>query len=231
MLQVWDLATLQAAFPEIAWETIGCAGGSNTSADPTTNPQERELMCVLAAPSFSGSVTYIDGCGPPVRAGDKAYQLDTTLGFVGLSGNTSGPHLHLGLKVRNYDGAWPFIDICTPEFLEGRAVPPDANCYTDMADPMAFLPLAPPPPAASASSAGQQIQAAAAGTTPTPIIPEGAPYQLPPPNYPGSLFFTPLPAATPVGQYWSPFEDGGQYGGGGVGEWLCGVWNGWPWCS
>jgi murein DD-endopeptidase MepM/ murein hydrolase activator NlpD len=228
MLQVWDLPTLQAAFPEIAWETIGCSGGSNGNTDPTINPQERELMCVLAAPSFAGSVEYIDGCGPPVSVGDKVYQLDTTLGFVGLTGNTTGPHLHLGFKVRNYDGAWPSIDICTPEYLDGRTAPPDAYCYTDMADPISFLPLAPPP--LTLGVAGQQVQAATAGLTPTPIIPEGAPYQLPPPNYPGSLFFTPLPAATPVGQYWSPFEDGGQYGGGRFGEWLCGVWSGWPWC-
>jgi hypothetical protein len=66
---------------------------------------------------------------------------------------------------------------------------------------------------------------------PTAIIPEGAPYQLPPPNYPGSLIFTPLPDATPIGQYWSPYADGGQYGGGGVAEWFCAVWAGWPWCG
>src|SRR5262249_4662438 len=153
---------------------------------------ERELLCVLASPSFGGTVEYIDGCGPPVRPGDKAYQLDTTLGFVGLTGDTTGPHLHLGLKVRNYDGSWPSTNICTPEVLQGRTAPPDATCYTDMAALMSFLPLAPPPPTPGADT--QQI-AAAARTTPTPIIPEGAPYQLPPPNYPGSLVFTPAPAA------------------------------------
>ena len=71
----------------------------------------------------------------------------------------------------------------------------------------------------------------AAGITPTPLIPEGAPYQLPPPNYPNSLLFTPVPDATPVGQYWSPYAEGGRYGGGGVGEWFCMVWGGWPWCG
>ena len=88
-----------------------------------------------------------------------------------------------------------------------------------MADPLAFLPRAP----GSIVSLDQ---------TPAPIIPEGAPYQLPPPNYPGSLVFTPLPEATPVGQYWSPYPDGGRYGGGGVAEWLCSnVWSGFAWCG
>jgi hypothetical protein len=102
-----------------------------------------------------------------------------------------------------------------------------------MADPLAFLPRA-AGSVASGNDESQQVTAhpyAASGTTPTPIIPEGAPYQLPPPNYPDSLVFTPLPAATPVGQYWSPYADGGQYGGGDVGEWFCSMWSGWPWCS
>jgi hypothetical protein len=45
MLQIWDLPTLQAAFPEIARDTLGCAAGSNTGDDPNT-PQETEQMCV-----------------------------------------------------------------------------------------------------------------------------------------------------------------------------------------
>src|SRR5206468_1498742 len=144
------LPTLQAAFPDIAWETIGCAAGTNSTTDPVISPQEREQLCVLGSPSFDGAVEYIDGCGPPVRAGDTVYQLDTRLGFVGLSGNTTGPHLHLGMKVKRYDGAWPVVDICTPEFLDGRSAPGDANCWTDMADPLAFLPRAP----GSAASGG-----------------------------------------------------------------------------
>ena len=35
------------------------------------------------------------------------------------------------------------INICTPEWLQGRTAPADANCFTDMADPLAFLPQAP----------------------------------------------------------------------------------------
>lgn len=233
MLQVWDLPTLQAAFPEIAWTTIGCAGGSNTGGDGASNPQETEQMCVLGAPRFRSAVETIAGCGPPVRAGDRVYQLDSTLGFVGLSGRTTGPHLHLGMHVRSYDGSWPFVDICTPEWLQGRTLPIDANCFTDMADPLAFLPQAP----GNAGLSGDDAPALKSqlnqsrGGTPTPIIPEGAPYQLPPPGYPGALVFTPIPNATPAGQYWSPYADGGQYGGGSVGAWFCSIWGGWPWCS
>jgi hypothetical protein len=228
MLQVWDLPTLQAAFPDINWTAIGCAGGSNTgSGDLTVSGQEREELCVLGTPRYGSPIETFDGCGPPVRAGDKVYQLDTTLGFVGLSGQSSGPHLHLGLKVKRYDGSWPIINICTPEWLDGRGAPAGANCYTDMADPLAFLPQAP----GNATIAGGDGEGAlrqsgpdAGGhgaRTPTPLIPEGAPYQLPPPNFPGSLVFTPVPGATPIGQYWSPYADGGQYGGGGGGQWFC----------
>jgi hypothetical protein len=239
MLQVWDLPTLQAAFPDINWAAIGCQGGSNRgSGDPSVNGQETEELCVLGSPSYRSAVETIEGCGPPVRAGDKVYQLDTTLGFVGLTVHTSGPHPHLGLKVKRYDGSWPMLNICTPEWLQGRTPPADANCSTDMADPLAFLPQAP----GNATVVGggdapalRQIGPDSGGPgarTPMPIIPEGAPYQLPPPNYPNSLVFTPGPGATPVGQYWSPYADGGQYGGGGVGQWFCSVvWSGFPWCN
>jgi hypothetical protein len=234
MLQVWDLPTLQAAFPEIAWTSIGCAGGSNSSTDPTVNPQEREQFCTLGTPRFGSTVEYIDGCGPPVRVGDQVYQLDSRLGYVGLTGTTTGPHLHLGMKIKSYDGSWPSVDICTSDYLDGRTPPSGASCYTDMADPLAFLPRAPGSVASGGGDPAQPVALhpnAASNTTPTPIIPEGAPYQLPPPNYPNSLVFTPGPAATPIGQYWSPYADGGRYGGGSIGEWFCAVWSGWPWCK
>jgi hypothetical protein len=229
MAQVWDLPTLQSAFPEIAWATIGCTVGSNNGDTPVQNTQEREQLCTLGSPSFASSVEYIDGCGPPLQVGDAVYQLDSRLGYVGLSGRTTGPHLHLGMKVRSYNGSWPAIDICTPEWLVDRATPADANCWADMADPLAFLPRAP----GNVASLGNErsLPSLVDGAIPTAIIPEGAPYQLPPPNYPGSLLFTPLPDATPIGQYWSPYTDGGQYGGGGVAEWFCSVWAGWPWCQ
>jgi len=237
MLQIWDLPTLTAAFPEVAWGTIGCAAGSNTGpGDSSTQPQETDELCVLGAPRYRSAVETFPGCGPPVRAGDNVAQLDTTLGFVGLSGRTSGPHLHLGLKVRSYDGSWPLIDICTPEWRGGRAPPADANCFADMADPLAFLPQAPGNTSAGSEGVPAPRQLGAADSRPgaanaTPIIPEGAPYQLPPPNYPNALVFTPISGATPVGQYWSPYADGGQYGGGSVGDWFCSLWSGWPWCK
>src|SRR6266496_4418282 len=113
MLQIWDLPTLAAAFPEIPWGTLGCTGGSSTGdGDASTQPQETEELCVLGMPRYRSAVETFPGCGPPLRAGDPVAQLDTTLGFVGLSGRTSGPHLHLGLKVRSYDGSWPLVDIC-----------------------------------------------------------------------------------------------------------------------
>ena len=216
MRQLWDLATLTAAFPKVDWASVGCMG------EPPAGGVQAGIACVLESPRYASPVETLPGCGPPVRAGDQVAQLDSVLGFIGMTGRTTGPHLHLGLKVRSYDGSWPIVDICTPEWLEGRAVPPDANCFTDRADPLAFLPRAP------ASAAGQS---SAPGPT-AGIIPEGAPYQLPPPNYPGSLVFTPLPEATPVGQYWSPYAEGGRYGGGGMAEWLCSnVWSGFSWCG
>lgn len=190
MAQVWPLPRLQNAFPQIAWASVGCTGGAN---DPIPLPGDIE-QCVPGSPSFRGSVEELPGCGPPVQAGDRVYQLESPLGFVGMTGQTTGPHLHLGLRQKDYTGGYPQINICTPEWLQGIVAPADANCWTDMADPLAFLPLAPPAAVAS--------------------LPEGAPYQLPPPNYPGSLYREPAPDATPVGQYWSPNADGGRYGGG-----------------
>ena len=38
MRQVWDLATLQSAFPNIDWTKIDCQGGSSTLPVPTTSP-------------------------------------------------------------------------------------------------------------------------------------------------------------------------------------------------
>lgn len=192
MTQIWPRARLQAAFPQIAWSTAGCGGNIPL---PIWPPMSDAAMCVPETPAFSGAIEELAGCGPPLRAGDRVYQLDSIIGFVGTTGQTTGAHLHLGLRQRGYDGAYQQTHVCDSRWLNGLIPPDTASCWTTMADPLAFLPLAPPSSGAVA-------------------LVEGAPYQLPPPNYPGSLYREPPPEATPVGQYWSPYANGGRYGGG-----------------
>ncbi|GIW00370.1 peptidase M23 [Roseiflexus sp.] len=192
MREIWTLARLQTAFPQINWLSVGCRSTLPDGAMPL--PDDLHERCLAGAPAFARAVEALPGCGPPVRPGDRVYQLESPLGFIGLTGQTTGPHLHLGIRQRGYAGDFPMINICTPEWLQGVQPLPDADCWTDMVDPLAFLPLAPPN-----NSAG---------------LPEGAPYQLPPPDYPGSLYREPRPGEPPVGQYWSPDADGGRYGGG-----------------
>jgi cell wall-associated NlpC family hydrolase len=180
---------------------------------------DAEGMCVIEQPTFTSPVETLAGCGPPVRLGERVFQLDSTVGFVGLSGATSGPHLHLGLRARSYDGGYHTTNICTAAWLRGRIPPPDADCWTEMADPLDFLPR---------SHGGEQ----GPGGTP---LPEGAPYQLPPPGASGALVLTPQPGDAPLGQYWSPHADGGQYGGVPALDWLrnasCAAWKELPWCK
>lgn len=192
MREVWTLPRLQAAFPQINWISIGCQASSPDSDAPL--PGDLHERCVAGAPAFAHTVESLPGCGPPVRLGDRVYQLESPLGFVGLTGQTTGPHLHLGMRQRGYAGDFPMINVCTPEWVQGMQPLPGTNCWTDMVDPLAFLPLAPPDTIAG--------------------LPEGAPYQLPPPDYPGSLYRDPRPGEPPVGQYWSPDANGGKYGGG-----------------
>lgn len=192
MVQVWPRTRLQSAFPQISWLRTGCGAELPGSESPA--PVEA-AVCTPGIPSFATTVEELPGCGPPLRAGDQVFQLDSIVGFVGTTGQTTGAHLHLGIRQRGYNGAYMQINICSEAWLHGMVPPPDASCWTEMADPIAFLPLAPP------DSGG-------------PAISEGAPYQLPPPNHPGSLYTRPPPGATPVGQYWSPYQNGGRYGGG-----------------
>lgn len=196
MREVWPLQRLWTAFPQINWNSVGCTSASLDNDRPL--PGDMNERCVASAPSFTRAVEDLPGCGPPVRPGDRVYQLESPLGFVGLTGQTTGPHLHLGLRQQSYTGSYAMLNICTPDWLQGIQPPPGTNCWTDMADPLAFLPLAPP-----GNVAG---------------LPEGSPYQLPPPNYPGSLYREPRPNEPPVGQYWSPDADGGTYGGGKAGR-------------
>ena len=192
MREVWPLQRLQSAFPQINWISVGCQSALPDGSTPL--PGDMDERCVAGAPAFTQAVEALPGCGPPVRLGERVYQLESPLGFVGLTGQTTGAHLHLGIRQRGYAGDFPMINICTPAWLQGMQPLPGTNCWTDMVDPLAFLPLAPP-----GNIAG---------------LPEGAPYQLPPPDYPGSLYRDPRPGEPPTGQYWSPDADGGRYGGG-----------------
>jgi hypothetical protein len=203
----------------------GCEGMTIDPGAPVPPPLDGQPegdiagMCTVGQPSFSGAIETLPGCGPPVRPGDRVLQLDSTVGFVGLTGATTGPHLHLGLQARSHDGLFRATNICTSEWLRGHAPPAEADCWTDMADPLDFLPRA---------LGGEQ---APGGT----LVPEGAPYQLPPPGQEGALVITPAPGQSPPGQYWSPYADGGRYGGGSALEWLrgasCAIWRGWEWCK
>jgi cell wall-associated NlpC family hydrolase len=202
----------------------GCEGMTIDPGAPVPPPLDGQPegdvagMCTVGQPSFSGAIETLPGCGPPVRPGDRVFQLDSTVGFVGLTGATTGPHLHLGLRARSYDGLFRRTNICTSEWLRGHAPPASADCWTDMADPLDFLPRA------------LGVEQAPGGT----LVPEGAPYQLPPPGQEGALVTTPVTGPAP-GQYWSPYADGGRYGGGSALEWLrgasCAVWRGWEWCK
>src|SRR6266545_6020619 len=68
MLQIWDLPTLNAAFPGIDWSAISCQAGSTPgSGEPILTDQETAAMCVLGAPTFGSAVEMVDGCGPPIQ--------------------------------------------------------------------------------------------------------------------------------------------------------------------
>jgi cell wall-associated NlpC family hydrolase len=215
----------QAHFLEARRIVSGCEGMAIDPGLPTTPPLDGGPQgdvagaCLPGLPSFASPVETLAGCGPPLRLGDRVFQLDSVVGHVGVTGSTTGPHLHLGLRARAYDGDYHQANICAPEWLRGRAAPPGASCWTEMADPLDFLPRA----------LGRETTG---GGTP---VPEGAPYQLPPPGASGALVLTPAPDATPVGQYWSPHADGGSYGGGSAAAWLrgaiCAAWKELPGCK
>jgi len=178
--------------------------------------------CQEPAPAYGSAVSDMPGCGPPLHWTTSVKMLDHVIGHVDLTGATTGPHLHLGLEVRNglaYNGGGPrptnvCVDPWTPPML--RDVPPDerqswvyqhwgTQCWTDAADPLDFLPRA---------HASAPLPAATAA----PL--DGEPYQLPPPGTQDALL-NPVPAAqSPPGEYWSPYADGGRFGGGGILEWL-----------
>ncbi len=215
MRQIWPPARLRLAFPQFDWEAIGCDGGSIPIGSPA--PPSGVVICVADLPRFGSTIEQLTGCGPPLRVGERVFQLNSTIGYVADGMGRALPGLHLGLRVRRYDGTQPRQLICTPFWLGGRHPPPGSRCTTEMADPTDFLPRA---------AAGLVLHG-------TPIA-DGAPYQLPPPGHPGSIKGDLSSYDHPPGQYWSPYADGGAYGGGDALADLragsCRIWAGWPWC-
>ncbi|HEY1016152.1 MAG TPA: hypothetical protein VGE07_25815, partial [Herpetosiphonaceae bacterium] len=205
-------AELERYYPEVDWATTGCedgdgppTGGGIPSPLPWLN-----LICQPEPPSFASAIEELAGCGPPVRVGSPVHQGLGWLGVVGVTGATTGPHLHLGLWLTGMAGASQ-TDVCVEPFLRGVTPPPDAYCWTDKADPAEFLPRAPGVPA---------DPAVAFYPRDGPPVAEGAPWQLPPPNYPGSLLAEPT-FCTGGGQYWNPnaLPDSG-FGGGAWLDWI-----------
>ncbi len=242
MLQIYTKAYLQTRLPQFNWD-IGCTGGGTLPRLPGEDSGDWAdgvaAACQAGVPSWTTAYEELPGCGPPVILGSRISMLDGRVGFVGMTGRTSGPHLHLGLQVRTAavrEGGYPIVDVCaapwTPERLMDR--PPEEvrrviwqehgqSCWTDTVDPLHFLPRA--------HGAAPLPQATAA-----PLIDE--PYQLPPPGAEGALL-QPVPAGTAAeespGEYWSPHTATGRFGGGSILAWLC-DWLAWlgyrpGWCA
>ncbi len=240
MLQIYSKEYLQLRLPQFDWD-IGCAADTSppTPSDGNNGGERIGFVCQPGVPHWTSDYEELSGCGPPVTLGSPLRMLDQRVGFVGMTGRTTGPHLHLGLQVKTAAvsyGGYPLLDVCaapwTPEHL--RDLPPDdvhrviwqehgQSCWTDTVDPLDFLPRAhgtAPLPEATAA----------------PLIDE--PYQLPPPGTTGALL-QPAPSEAGLqevgGEYWSPYAAEGRFGGGGILAWFCDwlTWLGYrpAWCQ
>ena len=200
MRRVWPLARLRAAFPDIAWPEPDCA--------PAESPASA-AACAVGTPTFDSQVSTVAGCGPPVTVGSPVGLLH---GIIGYLADASPPRLRLALRLRGADGRVAATSICTTSWLGALPTPAAGPCTTEYADPQDFLPRV-----MDARSHGDGVVA------------DGDPYQLPPPDQPGSAF-----GGASAGSYWSPHARQPGYGGGDVAgmlrAWWCSRWYGAPWC-
>lgn len=197
----------------------GYAGGTSSLCPPAGSMTTVDgiTFCQAGSPTWHGhSEEVVPGCGPPVTLGVDVRQLDDRIGFVGLTGKTTGPHLHLGVQVRPHDGTNPLVvantQICQPPYLDDALAPfindtdrRGAPCFSEWADPLEFLPRA---------HAGAPLPQATAAPA------DSEPYQLPPPGVPGALVRE-GPATDDIeGEYWSPYQTTGRFGGGSLWAWI-----------
>lgn len=130
MRQVWPLARLQSAFPEIAWNTVGCVAHEPDSSIVLAQAPDR---CVPAQPSFASDISTAPGCGPPVKVGMRVRQLTDAVGFI------AGPDLFFGLRTSGVSGS-DVLNVCSDRWLAGLPHPSDQRmCWTSMVNPAEFM--------------------------------------------------------------------------------------------
>ena len=224
MAQLYSISTLKRLYPALDWSSFPCQGEAPAYPAPGDSPNEHEApypTCIEGLPSWSKPYEELDGCGPPITWSSEIHTLDHVIGHIGLTGATTAPHLHLGLRQRSgapKNGTYPLINVCEPHWLpeELRGKTPEevshivfitwkADCYTGTVDPLDFLPRA---------NAGPGLPLATAA----PL--DSAPAQLPPPGTDGALLRPVGPGEPSPGEYWSPFGRWGRFGGGSVLDWL-----------
>ena len=198
----------------------GCEGMTLDPGAPVPPPlpgaPEGDEVCVPDAIDWPDSgVAYHRGCGPPVlppdpltddpdATGTTLRQFDGVVGWLGTTGRmwppgTDGAHLHLGVATGHMTDAcqWPNQLAGYPD---GRRPPGADTCWTDWADPLAFL-----------AQANQDTLILVEGT-PEPVAMgqrgdaslQDAVLQLPPPGHPAGLILPPPDPDDPGGTWWSP---------------------------